>query len=65
MSKILAYDFSVDSIVSVEAPSGTNPNDLRDLVTAKLLKKIQDEDITFRFENTYDQETGEYDTHEE
>lgn len=58
--KTVTYDFSVDSIVCVDAPFGTDPDKLYDLVVEKLLKKIKVNDITFRFENIFCGETGSY-----
>jgi len=58
--KTVTYDFSVDSIVCVDAPLGTDPDKLYDLVVEKLLKKIKVNDITFRFENIFCGETGSY-----
>ena len=61
MSKKVAYDFSIDSIVSVDAAVGTNPADLEGQVLKKLLDRLLSRDITVRFENTFDHATGAYD----
>ena len=61
MSKKVAYDFSIDSIVSVDAAVGTNPADLEGQVLKKLLDRLLARDITVRFENTFDHATGSYD----
>lgn len=58
--KTVTYDFSVDSIVCVDAPLGTDPDKLYNLVVEKLLKKIEANDITFKFESIYCEETGGY-----
>lgn len=59
--KIVTYDFSIDSIVCVDAPIGTNPDTLRKQALKKLLEKIQADDITLVFESTFDEESGSYD----
>jgi len=60
MSKKVAYDFSVDSIVSVDAPAGTSPDDLEQQVLEKLMDRLLSRDITIRFENIFDHATGAY-----
>ena len=60
MSKKVAYDFSIDSIVSVDAMAGTNPDDLEQQVLEKLMDRLLSKDITIRFENTFDHSTGAY-----
>ena len=57
----VSYDFSLDSIVAVDAPIGTDPDTLIDLVKLKLIKRIQENDVTIVFENIFDSETGAYD----
>jgi len=61
MSNNVSYDFSVDSVVAVDAPIGTDPESLIEEVKRKLIERIQEGDITFRFENIFDAETGAYD----
>ncbi len=60
-SKNVSYDFSLDSIVAVEAPIGTDPDTLIEQVKQKLIQRIQEDDVTIVFENIYDSETGSYD----
>jgi hypothetical protein len=59
MSKV-TYDFTVDNILTVDAPIGTDPDTLIEQVKTKLIERIQEGDITFRFENIFDGETGDY-----
>ena len=61
MSDKVTYDFGIDSLVAVDALIGTDPDTLIEQATQKLIEKIQEEDITFRFENIFDSETGAYD----
>jgi len=61
MSKEVSYDFSIDSIVAVNAPIGTDPDALIEQVKQKLIQRIQEDDLTFVFENIFDSETGAYD----
>ena len=57
----VTYDFALDSIIAVDAPIGTNPDTLIDQALDKLVQKIGERDLTFRFENIFDSETGAYD----
>ncbi len=52
MSKMVSYDFSLDSIVAVDAPIGTDPDTLIEQVKEKLIQRI---------EHIFDSETGAYD----
>ena len=61
MSKEVSYDFSVDSIVAIDAPIGTDPDTLIEQVKQKLVERILNDEVEFRFENIYDGETGAYD----
>jgi len=61
MSNKVSYDFSVDSIVAVDAPIGTDPDTLIEEAKQKLIERIEEGDITFLFENIFDAETGAYD----
>ena len=57
----VTYDFALDSIIAVDAPIGTDPDTLTDQVLDKLAQKVAERDLTFRFENIFDDETGAYD----
>jgi hypothetical protein len=61
MNKNVFYDFSLDSIVAVDAPIGTDPDTLIEQVKEKLIQRIREDDVTIVFENIYDGETGAYD----
>ena len=61
MSKNVSYDFSLDSIVAVDAPIGTDPDTLIEQAKQKLVERILTDDVTIVFENIYYCETGAYD----
>ena len=61
MTNNVSYDFSIDNVVAVDAPIGTDPDTLIEEAKQKLIERIQEGDITFRFENVFDSETGAYD----
>ena len=61
MSKNVSYDFTVDSIVSVDAPIETDPETLIRSAKIKLIERINENDVTITFENIFDSETGAYD----
>ena len=61
VKKTITYDFRVDSIIAIDAEVGTDPDDLRQQVLDKLADKARSGDIEVTFENTFDEETGEYD----
>ncbi len=61
MNKNITYDFSLDSIVAVDAPIGTDPDTLIEQAKRKLIQRIQEDDVTIVFESIYDGETGSYD----
>ena len=61
MNKNVTYDFSVDSIVAIDAPIGTDPETLIRSAKIKLIERINEDDITIVFENIFDSETGAYD----
>lgn len=61
MSKNVTYDFTVDSIVSVDAPIGTDPETLIRSAKIKLIERINEDDVTLIFDTIFDSETGAYD----
>ncbi len=63
MSKIINYDFNIDSLISVKAPAGTDPVDLIGDVMEKLKERLSTNsttDIEVSFDQCYDSETGAY-----
>ena len=60
MKKMVNYNFIVDSVVSVEAPIGTDPESLIRSAKIKLVYRINDNDVDLVFKNVFDPETGAY-----
>ncbi len=60
MNKNVSYDFGLDSIIAIDAPIGTDPDTLIEQAKQKLIERIREGNITFRFENIFDSETGAY-----
>jgi hypothetical protein len=60
MNKNVSYDFSLDSLVVVDAPIGTDPDTLIEQAKQKLIQRIQENDVSIVFENIFDGETGVY-----
>ena len=57
--RIVTYDFSVNTIVAIEAPYGTDPDTLLGQVMPKLIQQVRQNDIDWiDCENIYDAETG-------
>ena len=56
----MSYDFSLDSIISIDAPADTDPDALIEQAKQKLIERIREGDITFRCETIFDGETGMY-----
>ena len=61
MGRTVSYDFTVDSLVSVEAPAGTDPDDLIDMALNKLVARAREKEIILQFDTCFDSETGAYD----
>ena len=61
VNKNVTYDFTVDSIVSVDAPIGTDPETLIRSAKIKLIERINENDVTLIFDTIFDSETGAYD----
>lgn len=61
MAKIISYDFNIDSLISVDAPIGTDPDTLIEQVLEKLICRAKEKDLTITFEDFFDQETGVWD----
>lgn len=60
MSKLVNYDFSIDSLVSVQAPEGTDPETLISQAMIKIIQRIREKDLTLVFDTCFDGETGDY-----
>ena len=60
MSKKINYDFAVDTLITVEAPVGTDPHSLVDKALAKLSVQAAHEQVVIAFQCTFDAETGKY-----
>jgi len=60
MTRNVTYDFTIDSIVSVSAPIGTDPETLIEYAKKSLIQRVKENDITLVYETIYDPETGVY-----
>ena len=61
VSDKVSYDFTLDSIVAVDAPIGTDPETLIEQAKAKFIERILSNEATVTFENIFDGKTGAYD----
>ena len=59
-SKIINYDYNIDTLITVEAPTGTDPNTLIEKAITKLKEQVNCSDITLSFDQCYDPDTGNY-----
>lgn len=60
MVKRVNYDFTIDSLVSVEAPEGTDPDTLIEKALQKLIQRAREGDLALMFDTVFDSETGSY-----
>jgi hypothetical protein len=60
MSKLINYDFVVNTLITVEAPEGTDPDTLFRQAMTKLHHQSALGQIVFEFDQTFDAETGAY-----
>jgi hypothetical protein len=51
---IVSFDFTLDNIISVEAPRGTDPDTLRDQLHEKLKDLVFDNCEVFVFEGIFE-----------
>jgi len=58
--KKINYDFEIDSLVSVEAPVGTDPDTLIEQATITLIQRARQGDLQITFDTTFDKSTGDY-----
>jgi len=60
MSKIITYDFSIDTLVAVDAEIGTDPDTLIVEVAQKIIQQALNNQLEINFDKTFDGDTGEY-----
>ena len=58
---MLNFDFEIDSLVSVEAAEGTNPDTLMRQATQLFVERLQQGESEPVFLQTFDSNTGCYD----
>ena len=54
--KLVSFDFTLDNIISVQAPKGTDPDTLHDQLHEKLKDLIFDNCDLFLFEGIFEEE---------
>ena len=59
-TKIINYDFNIDTLITVEAPIGTDPYNLIEKAITKLKRQVNSSDITLSFDQCFDADTGDY-----
>jgi hypothetical protein len=59
MNDLISFDFTLDNILSVKAPRGTDPDKLLNQVRGKLCEVINDECEVFMFEGTFEEQGDE------
>ena len=60
MAKIINYDFTLESLITVEAPVGTDPATLESEAMGKLAAHAHHHQVVLDFHTTFDPETGAY-----
>jgi hypothetical protein len=55
MTDIVTFDFTLDNIISVDAPKGTDPATLHDRLVLELIDLINDNSEEFVFEGIYEE----------
>ena len=60
MTKVINYDFAVDTLITVEAPAGTDPDTLEQEVLGKLSAQVARGQVELVYNHTFDAETGTY-----
>jgi uncharacterized transporter YbjL len=60
MSENVFYDFTLDSLVAVEAPIGTDPDTLIEKAKQVFIDRIREGDVEIVFDSVFDQKTGDY-----
>lgn len=56
MSDLVSFDFTLDNIISVKAPRGTDPDTLHDQLHEKLKDLVFDNCEVFMFEGIFEDE---------
>ncbi len=59
-TKLINYDFTIDTLITVEAPVGTDPDTLIKKAIMKLAEREDFSDIVLNFDQCFDAETGSY-----
>ena len=54
MSNLVSYDFTLDNIISVKAPKGTDPDNLHDQLREQLRELINDNCESFMLEGIFE-----------
>ena len=62
MNKVVTYEFSIDSVIDVDAEVGTDPADLHRDITNKLVGQALNNQLLINFDTIYDADTGDYST---
>ena len=57
MSDMISFDFTLDNILSVKAPKGTDPDTLHERLRDELITLIQDNCEVFMFEGTFEEDS--------
>lgn len=56
MEKLVSFDFTLDNIISVKAPKGTDPDTLHDQLHEQLKELVFDNCEVFMFEGTFEED---------
>ena len=59
MSDMISFDFTLDNILSVKAPTGTDPDTLHEMLRDELITLIQDNCEVFMFEGTFEEDSND------
>ncbi len=59
MSDMISFDFTLDNILSVKAPKGTDPDTLHEMLRDELITLIQDNCEVFMFEGTFEEDSND------
>ena len=61
MSDMISYDYTLDNILSVKVPVGTDPDDshVKEMLRDKLITLIQGKHECFMFEGTFEEDSND------